>query len=187
MVQLEYTLYMPQLIPNLSPQGVTNLPLKAELDLGQSYLATIRNSVGTQMFRNRYYTVAGQPLDVIDNGDLACALYVSSILKLFDLIPEVHTTVAETIRHMIETGWTEIPEPRDGAVIVWGVKKRDDGTQGSHRHIGFCMGADSAISNSPEERAIAQHHITYGTFPSGEVRRDISAFYWHSKLDRKQL
>jgi hypothetical protein len=154
-----------------------------ELHTPRSYLATIENSVGSGIFRTLYFTVDdGRTLDVLEDGDLACASFVSSILYLFDLIGERHTTVKATVADMQEQGWYALSEPRVGAVIHWGFKKKDDGTQGKHHHLGFYIDASTAVSNSSDTRVIASHHPTYGTFENGEPRRDILAYYWHEKL-----
>jgi hypothetical protein len=83
---------------------------------------------------------------------------------------------------MSKSGWYKIKKPRKGALVLWGFKKKDDGTQGKHRHVGFYIGKKIAISNSSSARVIARHHPTFGTFQNGEARRDILAYYWHDKL-----
>ncbi len=158
-------------------------PLKPTFELPASYIATIKNSVGSQLFRNLYYRVHNEVRDVLDDGDLACAIYVSSLLYLFDLISERHTTVRSTVTDMLSAGWYEVPAPRVGAIIHWGFKKQDDGTQGKHHHLGFYINPETAVSNSSETRMIAAHHPTYGTLDTGEPRRDILTYYWHERLD----
>lgn len=156
---------------------------KPPFDVSRSYLRTIENSVGSNLFRSLYYHIDGNSIDVLDDGDLSCATYVTSILYLFDLIKERHTTVNETVRDIEESGWYNITEPKKGAIILWGFKKKDDGTQGKHRHVGFYIDSDTAISNDSDTRVVIKHHPTYGTLPNGEARRDILAFYWHDALE----
>jgi hypothetical protein len=60
----------------------------------------IKNSVGSKLFRNSFFLIDGKKQDVLRNGDLSCAIYVSSILRLMDLIPEIHTTVKGTVKAM---------------------------------------------------------------------------------------
>ncbi len=152
------------------------------LALLPSYLAAIRNSVGSNLFRNEYYLIEGKIIDVLDDGDLSCAVFVTAILYLFDLIGERHTTVKQTLLDLKASGWYEIKEPKAGAIIHWGFKKKDDGTQGKHHHVGFYIDSESAISNDSDTRVVVKHHPTYGTFESGETRRDILAYYWNDKL-----
>lgn len=155
---------------------------KPKLKIFRSYITTIENSVGSNLFRNLYFRIGGKALDVLEDGDLSCANYVTAILYLFDLIKRRHTTVTGTIEDIVKSGWYEIKKPRKGALILWGYKKKDDGTQGKHRHVGFYINKEAAISNSSSARVIARHHPTFGTFPNREARRDILAYYWHDKL-----
>jgi len=156
---------------------------KPEFALFRSYLAAIENSVGSNLFRNIYFRIGGDTVDVLDDGDLSCASYVTAILYLFDLIESRHTTVVGTIEDIKESGWYEIKEPRTGALILWSYKKKDDGTQGKHRHVGFYIDNENAISNDSATRIVAQHHPTFGAFQNGEARRDVLAYYWHDKLN----
>lgn len=156
---------------------------KPELEIFLSYLKAIENSIGSNLFRNLYFRIEGKVIDVLEDGDLSCATYVTSILYLFCLIQERHTTVVSTIDDMKESGWYEITEPRKGAVILWGYKKKDDGTEGKHKHVGFYIDNEMAVSNDSSTRVVARHHPTSGTFQNGEARRDILAYYWHDKLN----
>ncbi len=52
----------------------------------ESYLAMIKNSVGTNMFRNLYATSGGEVQDIVREGELSCAYFVSSILYIFKLV-----------------------------------------------------------------------------------------------------
>jgi hypothetical protein len=155
---------------------------KPKLEVFRSYIRTIENSVGSNIFRNLFFRVDGRVIDVLEDGDLACANYATAILYLFDLVKQRHTTVTGTVEDLLRSGWYEINKPRKGAVILWGYKKRDDGTQGKHRHVGFYLNRETAISNDSLSRVIARHHPTFGTFSSGEAKRDILAYYWHEKL-----
>ncbi len=145
----------------------------------------IESSVGANLFRHLYFRINGKTIDVLEDGDLSCAMFVTTILLTFGLIKELHTTVNETLKDIQESGWYEIPEPRAGALILWGFKKKDGGTQGKHRHVGFFIDTETAISNDSDTRVILRHHPTYGTFPNGEARRDILAYYWNDKLNTK--
>lgn len=155
---------------------------KPELEIFRSYRAAIENSVDSNFYRNLYFRINGTSIDVLDDGDLSCAFFVTTILYLFGLITERHTTVVSTVEDMRASGWYEIKEPRAGAIIHWGYKKNDDGTQGKHHHVGFYIDTEHAISNDSPSRVVAVHHPTYGTFPDGEARRDILAYYWNDLL-----
>ena len=158
---------------------------KPELDTGASYLAMIKNSVGTKMFRNLYFKIKGKgrSLDVLENGDLSCAVYVTSILYLLRLIKEPHTTVRATVEDIEKSGWYKIKKPKPGAIILWDFKKLPGGKRSKHRHVGFYLNPKEAISNDPKSGQTAKHHLNYGYFPSGETKRDILGFYWHKRLN----
>ncbi|HUX80924.1 MAG TPA: hypothetical protein VMV38_01220 [Candidatus Paceibacterota bacterium] len=155
---------------------------KLELALFDSYRAAIKNSVGSNIYRNLYFHSNGTLVDILDDGDLSCAFFVTTILYLFGLITERHTTVKSALEDIRKSGWYEIKEPRAGALIHWDYNKKDDGTQGKHHHLGFYIDAEHAISNDSPSRVVAVHHPTYGTFPDGKARRDILAYYWHDNL-----
>lgn len=157
---------------------------KLELALYRSYLAAVENSVGSHLFRNQYYHIGRKVVDVLEDGDLSCAVYVTAVLYLFGLIKKRHTTVRGTIEDMEKSGWRKVRKPRPGAVILWDFKKNANSTKGKHRHVGFYINNKAAISSSSSKRMIARHHPTYGTLPSGEPCRDVLAYYWNDELDK---
>jgi hypothetical protein len=148
-----------------------------------SYIRTIENSVSSNLFRNLYFRINNRVVDVLEDGDLSCANYVTAILYLFDLTKERHTTVLNTIEDIQKSNWYEIKKPRKGALILWDYKRKSDGTQGKNRHVGFYIAKETAISNSSSKRIIVRHHPTFGTFPNGKAKRDILAYYWHDNLN----
>ena len=83
---------------------------------------------------------------------------------------------------MVANGWYEIKDLRPGAVIIWEKKMGDNGLLGKKdvefMHMGFCVSATEAISNSSKGTGFPwKHHITYnGT-------RKIEKIYWHPELD----
>lgn len=156
---------------------------KPELNIRASYLAMIKNSIGTKMFRNLYFKINGRSLDVLENGDLSCAVYVTSILYFLRLVKEPHTSVAGTVEDMKNSGWYKIKKPKPGAVILWDFKKLPNGKLGNHRHVGFYLNQKEAISNSSKKGRTHKHHINYGHLPNGKVKRDILGFYWHKRLN----
>lgn len=119
---------------------------KVEPILTKTYLAVIKNSVETKMFRNLYAKVNNKRKDITQNGNLSCAFYVSSILFLFKLIKGIHATVDGSTRDLKKSGWKEIKEPKSGCVLVWKKENFADGSP--HKHIGFYAGKGKAISNN---------------------------------------
>ncbi len=151
------------------------------LDIRNTYLAMIEGSAGSAMFRKLFVMREDGPNDVIGNGDLACAFFASAILYMCGLTKGgVHTTVDETIRDMMESGWYEVKEKQAGAVVVWGLKLSDtDGLM--HRHIGFCMGEALAVSTSSKRRS-PQIHLLEGLLTETGEPRGVQAYYMHPLL-----
>lgn len=150
------------------------------LDQKGNFLQTIENSVGTNMFRNLWADVDGVRKDILDDGDLSCAQFVSGILYLFDLITTRHSTVTGTVKDMENNGWKKISEPEIGSVLVWEKISFPDGSE--HAHIGFYIGDNEAISNSPRLKSPQKHHWTFGEQGKPNFRA-VSAIYTSDKLD----
>ncbi len=143
----------------------------------KSYLAMIRNAARGEnhMFRNLFAEVNGVERDIADDGNLACATFVSSVLLLWGLAMERHATVSGTVRDLQNFGWERNDTPRVGSVIVWKERPYQDGSH--HSHIGFVVGEDRAVSNMSAEGVPREHSITM----DGE--REIDYFLWHPELE----
>lgn len=145
----------------------------------KTYLSVVRGSVDSAMFRHIYASVDGIETDVTHDAMFSCAFFVSSILKMFDLVERMHATVASTIVDLEKKGWHTIPEPRIGAVLLWEKEQANDGSL--HKHLGFYVGDQQAISNASSKKSPQQHHWTYSE-SDGKPVRAIEAIYWHEKL-----
>ncbi len=140
-----------------------------------TYQSIIKNSVGSKIFKNLYMSVDGVKTDITENGNLSCAFYVSSILLITKLIKSPHATVDGTVRDMLENDWVEINEPKTGCVLVW--EKTDFGGGHMHKHIGFFVGGETAISNNSKTGEICEHHFTF------DSTRKIKKILWNSALE----
>jgi len=143
----------------------------------QNYLQMIKTSQGSQMFRHLYVLMDGKKKDVLENGNLSCAYYVSSILKIFDLISQPHATVKSTIEDMLKSNWQPTKKLKPGNVLVWQEKKFSNGT--IHQHVGFYLGQDKAISHQYEKKMPIIHHFTYGRTQTGQPKRKIIQILTH--------
>jgi hypothetical protein len=143
----------------------------------QNYLQMIKDSRGSQMFRHLYILANKQKKDVLENGNLSCAYYLSSILKIFDLISEPHTTVKKTLKDMLKSGWQPTEKLRPGNILIWQEKKFPNGI--IHRHIGFYLGQNKAISNDYKKKTPAVHHFTFGQTKTGQPKRKIIQILTH--------
>lgn len=153
---------------------ITLLP-KVERLIFPTYLAMIKNSLQTSLFKNFYVkNNQGKKIDVMRNGEVSCAFYVSSILVILRLIKQAHGRVDITVEDMKFSGWKKIKNLKIGAVIVW--DKFDFGEGEPREHIGFYIGNNQAISNSYKKHCPIKHSLTYGG------KRKIKAIYWHDKL-----
>lgn len=147
---------------------------KVEPLLKETYLAVIKNSVGTKMFKNLFAKVNSKKKDIVENGNLSCAFYASSILYLFKLIKDIHATVNGTIKDLEESGWTKIKTPKNGCVLVWAEK--DFGNGGLHKHIGFYIGNSNAVSNNSKTGFPTCHNW------KEYDNRKVEKIFWHKKL-----
>lgn len=127
----------------------------------RTYLTTIKNSLGSRLFQHFYVNSNEKVIDVLQGGALSCAYFISSILKLFGRIPEVHTTVSGTVRAMEKFGWVEVNQSdlQEGDVLVWGEVEYADGSR--HGHIGFYIGNGEAISHSAYKKVPVKHHFNF--------------------------
>lgn len=143
--------------------------------LKDNYLAMVEGSVGSEAFRHFYAIIGGEKRDITKKGRLSCAYFVSSILKIFNLISGLHLTVTGTVKDLKRSGWIMIGQSRAprGAVIVWeSVKDQNE----SHRHIGFCLGRNLAVSNDSKTGKIAKHHLTF------QNKRRIESIWQHKAI-----
>lgn len=124
----------------------------------ESYLVAVKNSVGSNIFRNFYVEKNGQKIDVLNNGDLSCAYFVSVILKMFSFIYKIHATVNSTVKDMQLSGWYEVKIPKFGDIIVWEEK---DYSSGKHKHIGFYIDDKKAISINDKKGVPVVHDWCY--------------------------
>lgn len=126
----------------------------------KSYITTIRNSVGTRTFRQLYLydKDADRVVEVLQNGNLACAYFVSSILHHFGLLGGFLVNVDETVVAMKLQGWQTVEKPVPGSVIVWD-KKCFKKSGKCHKHIGFFIKPGRAVSNSSGRKYPAIHGL----------------------------
>lgn len=130
-----------------------------KLLLFETYLKVIQNSPKSLIFRNFLATVNGKKTDITRNGELSCAFFVAFILYYFKQLKSGHVTVDSIIKDLLKNNWQKITKPKLGAVIVWEKKKSPNGE--IHKHIGFYIAKDQAISNSAKRRYPVRHHWTY--------------------------
>ncbi len=128
--------------------------------LYKSYIVAIRNSIGSRLFRKLYMydKDADRVVEVLGNGNLSCAYFVSSILRHFGLIDNIRVNVGETALALKAQGWQTAQKPVPGSVIIWNTayfKK----SKSWHGHIGFFISPARAISTSSRLGCPAIHNL----------------------------
>lgn len=126
----------------------------------KSYLQAIRNSVGSNMFRNFYVrTPERGEFDAFNDGDNSCAFFVSSVLVIFKKLNDFHGIVDSVVADLRQSGWQEVQEPKPGDVLVWEAVPFDDGLK---QHIGFYVGNGRAVSTSWIKKTPVEHDMHFG-------------------------
>lgn len=148
----------------------------------RTLLNVIENSVGSRMFSRLFLRKGRVERDILEDGRLACAYFVSSVLAMFGLVKSQHATVSGLVADLEKSGWYKIVRPKVGAVMLWEPADQD-GT--INRHVGFCVSKDEAISNSSSMKRVQRHHLRYGLVGK-RPKRKIEAVYWHPMLDDKK-
>jgi len=150
--------------------------------LRDTYLAMIKNACGSVIWRNYYALVNGKREDMLHNGATSCTFFVSSILKIFNLIKELHLTVKGMEKDLKESEWQIIKVSSKmpvGSVVIWEKKSPVDKIlrkRGEHYHIGFYIGDEKAVSLWAYHNFPVIHHWTYnGT-------RKIIRVYWNKQI-----
>lgn len=136
----------------------------------QSYLRAIENSVGSHLFRNFYCSDGKKIIDIYQNGNLSCAYFVSAILVLFGFLSHPRATVSSLLESIKKARFLpiDLSEMKKGDIILWEKKLSANGW---HQHIGFYLGVNQAVSNSPRTKTPIIHHYTFNN------KRKIIAIY----------
>ncbi len=135
-----------------------------------TYIAFIKGSISSRSYQKNFAKIGDRKVNIVENGRLSCAFFVSSVLKVFGFIKNLHTTVEGTIKDMRKSGWYEIKRPKIGAVILW---EKNNG----NKHLGFYIGKQKAVSNSKLKQVPRMHHWTYGQ-KNKQPKRAIEKIFW---------
>ncbi|PIS32168.1 hypothetical protein COT40_01450 [Candidatus Peregrinibacteria bacterium CG08_land_8_20_14_0_20_41_10] len=128
-----------------------------------TYLQMVKNSVGSSLFRSSYFEIDGKKVDLLQNGELSCAFFVSNLLKLFGQIESIHIAVKNTVADLERSYWKKIPleQIHPGDILVWEMVDFT-GNGKKHGHIGFYIGNQLAVSTDFISRNIIRHSWNYG-------------------------
>ncbi|KXK08103.1 MAG: hypothetical protein UZ21_OP11001000702 [Microgenomates bacterium OLB22] len=145
-----------------------------KLLVNRNVLGQCEGAIGSTQYRHLWFEDHGVQKDIVEDGELCCAYFMSSVLHNHDLLRSVHATVKGTIADMMTSGWTMIDLPQIGAILHW---EEFEG----HEHIGIFVGDDKAISHSDKTRSPQKHDwlLRSEQFPEG---RALLGILWHEKL-----
>lgn len=141
----------------------------------------VRNAAKGQnvMFQNKYALVNGVEHDIVDGGALSCSFFLSGVLYVNKLIKDMHANMLGLEKDLGESGWQQISEPREGAVLIWEPQTptKQRSYEPTQLHAGVYVGHDLAVSNdSNGGLAPCEHHYTFaGT-------RKVLRIWWHPDL-----
>ncbi len=151
-------------------------------DLKKTYLSMIRNSLDSRMFNSVWVKRkdTGESIDVLKDGDLSCAFFVSSILTLFNMLDKPCTTIKKVFEKISkDKRWSKKSYIEPGDIILWEKVKFKDGTENKHKHIGFALNKKTAVSTNYLEKKIAKHSIDF------DGKRKIEGI-WRYSFDSKK-
>lgn len=131
---------------------------KPQLLKQESLLQVIKNSINSNIFRSIFIKNNGSQIDVMEDGIKSCAFFISGVLSMFELIDRSHFTIKTTEKKLLEYGWQKVNKdnPQICDVIIWEEIQFKDGTK--HKHVGFYIGDNTAISNDTNKRTPQSHN-----------------------------
>lgn len=138
-----------------------------------TYLSVIKGAVGASMFRHNYARVEGEDRDILDDGQLSCAFFVSFVLRAFGLIKTLHTRTEGTVKDLERSGWQRTETPHEGDVVVWEAMQQRSGV---FPHLGFYLDEKTAISHRDTLCTPIVHSLTF------DGTRAVTAYYTHPFL-----
>lgn len=139
----------------------------------ETYIALAKNSVGSNTWRNLFVESSENKKDILENGNLSCAYFVSSVLMISGLLKSIHATVSGLEKALERDGWQKISDSenlKEGDVLIWERIKNEKGK--FHDHVGFYLGGEEAISNDSKKGTPAIHDKNFG-----ESKRKIVGVY----------
>lgn len=130
----------------------------------ESLVKALENSVGSRLFNSLLvrFSDSEQVKDILNDGELSCAYFVSSLLVMHGLLGETHTTVANLRQVLTENPkWQEVPLESVEAGDVVFYKKRTFADGSGNAHVGFAVGKTDAVSTDYKKKAVSQHKLDY--------------------------
>jgi hypothetical protein len=92
----------------------------------------------------------------------------------------MHANMLGLEKDLASSGWTQVPEPREGAVLVYEARppSKERPWEPTQLHAGIYIGNERAVSNGSNSTLMPQeHHVTY------DGTRKIERIWWHESLE----
>ena len=89
------------------------------------------------------------------------------------MIKEVHLTVDSTVKDLEKSGWKKIKKPKIGSILVWESLAFNSE---AHKHVGFFIGNNKAISNSYKKGCPVEHSWNFNG------KRKVDFIFWNNNL-----
>lgn len=137
----------------------------------KTYLKMIENSIGTKIFNSIFAEVEGQEKDLLNDGEFSCAVFVSGILLLNQMLEKGRSTVDSLEKDLEESdSFEEIKsDPQPGDILFWEKVRYEDGSE--NRHVGFTLSNTEAVSTDYVPKQVIKHPINKEIENSGETRK----------------
>jgi hypothetical protein len=147
---------------------------KFEILPQETYLKMIENAIGTKLFNSIIVNKDGQKMDLLQNGEYSCAFFVSGILFLNLMIPQVKTTV-NNLESLLQSSdkFEKVDTPKPGDIVFWEKILYEDDTE--NRHVGFVWYEDKAISTNYKQSSVVLHDLIKEVEKHGV--RNVESFY----------
>lgn len=135
---------------------------KPEILRRETFVKMVENSIGTRLFNSIIAKKGEEIVDILGDGDLSCATFVSNILYLNHLLDNQRVVVGSLEKDLSASpNFEEIsPEnylPKTGDVILWSKIIGVDGI--AHRHFGFALSDEEAVSTTGISHSAIRHPL----------------------------
>lgn len=151
---------------------------KPEILRRETFIKMVENSVGTRLFNSIIAKRGEETIDILADGDLSCATFVSNILYLNHFLDNQRVVVGSLEKDLASSSnFKEIsPEnylPETGDVILWGVIVGQDGV--AHKHFGFALNNEEAVSTTGISHSAIRHPLYKK--PDTDIDRSIERIF----------
>lgn len=138
----------------------------------ETYIKMVENAVGSRMFNSILVKENDEIRDLLNDGEYSCAVFVSSVLTLQQLLAKPRTTVKNLEADIAEsTHFTEVPNGnvQPGDILFWESVTYEDGT--ANRHVGIAVSHTEAVSTNYIQKCVTRHPLQTEVENTGALRQ----------------